>query len=892
MHIILAHEQADFDAVASQLGTYLLDETLIPVLPQRLNRNVRAFLTIYGSELPFIDRRDLANNKIEDVTLVDTQSMVSLKGMGEHTTVHVIDHHNKRPDLPANWEYTIQAMGATATILVEALRERGTVLSVVQATLLLLGIYEDTGSLTYTRTTPRDLQAAAYLLASGANLQIASTYLNHPLSLTQQALYDDLRATAETHPIHGHTILVSQGDASHLNEELSTIAHKLRDLLDPDGLILLIKIRGGIQLIARSTSDHINVAKIAAHFGGGGHPRAAAALIKKQTLEEVHRQLLAFLPEHIRPATTVAEIMSRGPQLLSPNTPLDAAAQRMQRFGYEGYPVVESGRVIGLLTRRAVDRALAHRLNLPTRSLMNAGEVTIRPGDSIEHLQHVMTDTGWGQIPVVDPKTRQIIGIVTRTDLLKTLATQTQKPSTQNLADRLSRALPPAHLNLLQAIAVIAHAQHSALYIVGGFVRDLLLKRPSLDFDLVVEGDAIALAKALARAHGGRVTSHSRFGTAKWFITEIRETLSQAETPAAGQRSSPPAAPRPAPAYSQPLPETIDFISARTEFYTEPTALPTVARGSIKLDLHRRDFTINTLALRLDGPHYGELHDYWGGLNDLRNGKIRVLHSISFVDDPTRMLRAVRFEQRFGFKIENRTLELLSEARSLLDRVSGDRIRHELNRILTEENAGQMLDRLHELGLLKAIHADLPWNAWTRTQIALPRSAEMDPAWGIETQWKWLPLPLAVAYARWFIQTPVIQVRGIVQRLKLPTKLQDVILAACALWPDLPKLQEARPSVIVARLADLPLLAVYVVRAAASQPRERELLGKYLDEWRHVRATFTGHDLRATKLPPGPIYKKILARLRAAWLDGEVSTPEEEAALCAALLREFEAADT
>jgi len=280
MRIILTHEQTDFDGLASLLGAYLLDETAIPVLPRRLNRNVNAFLTIYGGDLPFVDPRDLNGQDIEAVTLVDTQALASIKGMGPKTQVKVIDHHLQKKDLPTDWDVITQETGANTTIFVEAVEERDLHLDVVQATLLLLGIYEDTGSLTYTRTQPRDIRAAAYLLEQGASLTIAHNFTNHPLSLKQQEIYDQLRRDAESFTIHGHTIILAQGDAHEMDEELSTIAHKMRDLLDPDALFLLIEIRGGVQFIARSTSDLIDVSKIAAHFGGGGHLRAAAALIK------------------------------------------------------------------------------------------------------------------------------------------------------------------------------------------------------------------------------------------------------------------------------------------------------------------------------------------------------------------------------------------------------------------------------------------------------------------------------------------------------------------------------------------------------------------------------------------------------------------------------------
>lgn len=886
MHIILTHEQADFDAVASLLGAHLVDESGIPVLPRKMNRNVRAFLTLYGMDLPFVDPRDLPGEPIDRVTLVDTQSMISVKGMLADAKVRVIDHHPLREDLPSEWDVRTEDTGATSTLFVEALRERNGHLNAVQSTLLLLGIYEDTGSLTYNRTTARDLIAAAFLLEQGASLEIATDFLNHPLSPQQQQLYDRLRNNTRTLEVKGHTIVLACGEAGEMDEELSSVAHKLRDLLDPDALFLLVTTRGGVQLIARSNSEDIDVARIADHFGGGGHSRASAGLIRERSLETVCEELVRILPDYVKPAITVAQIMSRDPQLLTPDTSAEEAARRMQRYGYEGYPVVAetaSGRhaILGLLTRRAVDKALAHKLNLNALSLMDAGDFSVSPDDSIEDLQRLMTETGWGQIPVVDRVSGKVIGIVTRTDLLKTLTNAQGLPGRLNLASRLESALPPARLALLKAVAHHAHEQRAALYIVGGFVRDLILELPSQDFDLVVEGDAIQLARALASIYGGRVTSHTRFGTAKWHIKEIRSEL-LAKLDESKIHSTVEATKKPVEAAD--LPDTLDLISARTEFYTHPTALPTVERGSIKLDLHRRDFTINTLAIRLDGYHYGELHDYWGGLSDLRQGIVRVLHSLSFVDDPTRMLRAVRFEQRFGFRIEERTLELINEARSLLTRVSGDRIRHELEHILAEEKVDRMLARLSELDLLSPIHPDLIWDDWLATRFERIKQAKPAPEWGIQESQRGISWKPRLGYIIWLVRLPANKARRIISRLKIPRALADEILAARAAWKILPDLVDLLPSQIDNRFSDLPPLALFALYLISDPGKERDILWEYASKWKHVTATIDGHFLVKKGLPPGPAYRQVLSTLRAAWLDGKIKSPEEESRLLDELL--------
>ena len=885
MRIILTHEQADFDAIGALLGAYLLDEAAIPVLPRRVNRNIRAFLSLYGADLPFVEGRDLPAGPIETVTLVDTQGLVTLKGITRKTHVQVIDHHPPKADIPPDWEVTSEHLGACTTLFVESLLEHNGALNPVHATLLLLGIYEDTGSLTFASTTPRDVRAVASLLEMGANLHTAAEFLNPPLSAEQRLLYDRLLHRAESHLVNGQNIILACGDAGDLAEEVSSVAHKLRDLLDPDALFVLVGTSEGIRMVARSTTDRINVAEVTAHFGGGGHERAAAALIHPETLlhaldgqsplEQVHDELLKVLPGYVKPSINVGQIMSRRPLVLAPQTTTQKAAHLMQRYGYEGYPVVENGKVIGLLTRRAVDRAVAHKLTSPVASLMEAGEVSVVPQDSLAHLQALMASSGWGQVPVISPETGEVIGIVTRTDLLKTLSTSAaQLPGKQNLAARLEAALPPARLALLKAVAEASYERKLAVYIVGGFVRDLILERPSQDFDVVVEGDAIALAQALAGQYGGRVVSHSRFGTAKWCIADVHARLARSLT---GADSLDPAK----------LPESLDLIGARTEFYDYPTALPTVERSSIKLDLHRRDFAINTMALRLDGRHYGELYDYWGGLNDLRKGLVRVLHSLSFVDDPTRMLRAVRFEQRFAFKIEERTRQLMDEARPLLHQVSGDRLRHELDLALAEEQPSAMLARLQELELLAAIHPELDWKNELAPVLAAALQSKPDPAWKLPEKVGHTPLPRALAYLVWLGSLRQEASLAIASRLRLNGDIIAALQGLLDTWQKLPELLAAPPSLVAARLESAPLVSLYALYLLYPTGEIRRLLQDYALVWRNVLPETDGSTLLNLGIPPGPAYHHILNTLRSAWLDGKINTSQEEKALLQDMIRQY-----
>jgi tRNA nucleotidyltransferase (CCA-adding enzyme) len=503
-------------------------------------------------------------------------------------------------------------------------------------------------------------------------------------------------------------------------------------------------------------------------------------------------------------------------------------------------------------------------------SLMAAGTVQISPEAPLSELQTLMGSTGWGQVPVVNDA-GEVIGIVTRTDLLKTLSAEPNIPEKDAVVRMLAEAVPPARLALLRALTEEAGRVNLPIYVVGGFVRDLLLNRPSLDFDVVVEGDAIFFANQLAAHWGGRVVAHRRFGTAKWEINGVREGL-LAQLDPAGQDAP------------DQLPESLDLITARTEFYEQPAALPTVETSSIKMDLHRRDFTINTLALRLDGDHFGQIYDYWGGLSDLHKGQIRVLHALSFVDDATRLLRAVRFEQRFSFEIEPRTLGLMTESLPLLDKLTGARIRHEINLILAEPHAVLMLQRLSGLGILAAIHPELPWDADLRASLDLAQRTKADPAWALPARFDTLNLTQVLRWLVWLGNLSQSAIHSIASRLRFKSNLKKLLLATSRLIHALPELDQARPSQVVHLCEDAPRLAIYAAHLTTQDEEIKTLLWNYASQWAAVETVITGNDLKALGLPPSPAFSEILTALRDAWLDGEIHTPEQERVLAKELV--------
>lgn len=865
-HVILTHEHADFDAVASLLGAALLTPEAVPVLPRRVNRNVGDFLTIYGGQLPFADVETLPRQRITSATLVDTQSAQYPRGMGPETQLQVIDHHTLSRDDVEPGAYWGAETGACTTLLVEEICRRGIDLTPIEATLLLLGIYEDTGSLTYRSTTPRDLQAAAWLLQQGANLEVGVDFLHHPLSPEQRGLYETLVDNAKTHKLKGHTVVIASATASDMEGELSTVAHKLRELLEPAALFVLVNLDDHLQLVARSTTDAISVGDIAASLGGGGHDRAAAAMIEDLDAEAVAERILQLLEERIQPLNTVRDIMSYGAvRALEADMTVAEAATRMRRYGHEGYPVVRDGEVVGILARREVDRALHHGLNdASIDTYMHKGALTIRPEASVEELRDLMMQHDVGQVPVVD--NGRMIGIVTRTDLLKLWGQPEPVDRAAEIISRLESAVSGPMLTLLNSASETADQQVAQLYVVGGFVRDLLLGvEHGPDIDLVVDGDAINLARALSQKHGGRVRSHSRFGTAKWILP--------------GQWASRPG-----------VPASLDFVTARTEFYEKPTALPSVERGSIKSDLRRRDFTINTLAINLSPDHYGQLLDFFGGEADLRAGIIRVLHNLSFVEDPTRILRAARLAERLQFEIESRTRELIDDAVDLLDRVSGDRIRHELFAMFEEQQPARILGRLDEMGALRAVHPALELDVWIEDRFAKLRDDVA--AWyqmSCRERDARLEQPRPAHYlALLAYRMDAETVEELIRRLQLASEVADLVR-------QVPRLREAEEHL---RSPGLTRSDIYhtleafdsdplgVLWVATDSDQVQAHLADYHSQLQCIEPAIDGYDLQAMGVKPGPVYRELLAAVRDARLNQEVTSRAGELAIVREILTE------
>jgi tRNA nucleotidyltransferase (CCA-adding enzyme) len=407
-----------------------------------------------------------------------------------------------------------------------------------------------------------------------------------------------------------------------------------------------------------------------------------------------------------------------------------------------------------------------------------------------------------------------------------------------------ARVLSSRQLTLLRKIASLSESLHIPSYLVGGFVRDYFLEKQVNDLDIVVEDDAIEFGESLVKKYGGKLTPHTKFRTAIWNL----------------------------PSSFIIYPSSLDLITARNETYKIPGALPTIKPSTIDDDLRRRDFTINAMAIRLDGDYFGELLDPLNGQDDLEKKLIRVLHSRSFIDDPTRIFRAVRYAVRYSFILHPSSFILVNpESFAVLKTLSGERIRHEFDLIFEEENSVRMLAHLYELGVFDIFNPSLPKFNNKHSNLL---DASVPADFGVSAN------RMMLGYLLWFMDSPADVVEFFSKRFDFTSELREAALAVAQLKNDLASLTDAKPSKWTMRLEKVPLISVYALWLVSNQPALKD----FLVNWRHVKTTITGDDLKARGIPTGPRYKEILSQLRGARLDGMVKNDNDEEELLNTLL--------
>ncbi|MCL4873511.1 CBS domain-containing protein [bacterium] len=857
MEVITSHVNADFDAFASMVAAKRLYPDALLAFPGSVEKPLRDALKTLPLPTEVSRIKDIDMGGIRRLILVDVSSPLRIGPFAQAaerpgTDVHIYDHHPAAPgDLPGSVEVR-RPYGSNTTLLTHVLRERGITPTPEEATIMMAGIYEDTGFLSYPSTSKEDYEAASFLLSSGADLKTVSDLLRKELTPEEVSLLNEFLQSQARYSFGGVEVVVAEAYLEKYKGDIAVLAHKLRDIENMECLFLLVDSEDRVHVIARSRNPRADAGRILKALGGGGHPNAASATLKGATLVQAREMLLEAVRANIVPARTAGDIMSFPPITLSPRTALKDAMEVMRRYGINAAPVVRNGAVQGVITRQVVDKAVYHGLGAaPVKDYMTTEVDWVGHEASIESIREKVVGHGQRLLPVL--KDKKVVGVITRTDLLKLLQEELREGARDEMkkvrvvSGLMRERLPAWALDLLKEAGDVAEARGFKAYVVGGFVRDLIMRRENLDIDIVIEGgNGIVFAEDLARRRGASVRAHHRFKTAVLVFPD-------------GYK--------------------LDVATARLEYYERPGALPTIEQSSLKLDLYRRDFIMNTLSVALNPGRFGELVDFFGAQKDLKERTIRVLHNLSFVEDPTRMLRAVRFAEKFDFTIGKHTLNLIKNSVKLdgFTTVSGPRIAEELKSILEEETSGKALKRLSDLGLLKLIHPSIVWD---RESERLFRRGKEALAWYELLYEKERVEPWLVLFLSLTDRLKEGELSALMARLGISGKKRlDVLGRREEARKALGKIQSGaakKASDIFELLSPLPLELILYLMAKAGREPARKALSGYITALRHIRPELRGGDLKRLGVAEGPLMGEILRTLLKKRIDGETATREDE----------------
>ena len=855
MQIITTHLNADFDCIASMMAAKKIYPEALLVLPGSSENKVSEFLQQEKFPLEFKRVKDIQMDKVTLLVLVDTHDpkrigVFSSLMAHPNVKVHIYDHH-KNPVLEGRVEkMVVENRGACTSIFSEILEKNNISLTVEESSLMALGIYQDTHSLTSSSTTPEDLVAVSNLLRKGADLDKVSRYMSQKLNIEQLGIFNELIANLDSQLVNGVELTVATASVEDYVSDLAYVVSRILELENLNALFVIVRMDKRIYLIARSRGHDVDVSRVAEVFEGGGHRNAASASIKDMTLVQAQEKLLATLSEIVQPDNRIKDVMHFPVVSVAVNDSISSAESILTLYNLNTLPVLSKEKPVGLITRQVVEKAIHHRLeeDCVEEFMIRRFSVT-SPDEFFNSVIPLIIEEKQKLIPVVNPEDK-LVGVVSRGDILRELHTTEGRGRNQagvhkNIKSLLKERLGRDLLDLLERISQIANRSEVSVFAVGGFVRDLLLNISNKDIDIVVEGDGILFASHLAEEFGGRVTSHEKFGTSVVIFPD-------------GYR--------------------IDVATARLEYYEHPAALPTVEQSSVKSDLYRRDFTVNSIAVKLNGEDAFCLIDFFNGERDVKNKEIHVLHNLSFIEDPCRLFRAIRFEQRYGFKISMQTEAFMKVAikKRLVDSLSGTRLLNEIILILNENHPLKCILRMRELGLLQfvspqmmveqaleKIPAVLSWAEF----ISLPEKPEV-----------WYVYFLALLYAldeESFAQTA--------DRLQMQARLKKSLIRDRETCKEGLMLLETdkdwSPETIYNQLSEFSVEAVIYFLAVASTDRANQYANTYFTQYhKQAELSLTGDDLVKMGIKPGPVFQSVFKALREAHVKGAIETREEEVA--------------
>ena len=872
MDVITTHLNADFDCVGSMVAAKKLYPEALLVFSGAQEKGVRDFFQKANPADPEFTRiKDVDFSCITRLIIVDCQHSSRIARFGQlaksgTVEVHIYDHHpSSSGDIKATGG-VIRPCGSTTTILAGMLMQSGIEVTAYQATLMMLGIHEDTGNLTFPSTTVEDYSAAAWLLERGANLNEVADSIGKELTAEQVSLLNELLISLKTTSLKGVEVSVAHASVDRYVGDIATLAHMIRDMENLQALFLVVGMQDRVFVIARSRIPEVRVGEILQDMGGGGHATAASATVRGLTLIQVLEQLEGVLRKRVDPRRVTRDIMSTPVKTLPPDCSIEEARERLVRCNVSAMPVLEGETVRGIISRKTVEKALYHNLGqVPVSDYMHSEFLIASPDTPISEIQSYMVGGDARLVPIISEGL--LVGVVTRTDLLRyslgsealyDLARDALQVKNREVEGLMNKHLSKRSIDILHDLGRTGDRLDLPVYAVGGFVRDLLLGHENVDVDVTVDGDGILFAGIFAAEYGCRVKSHQKFGTAVIVFPD-------------GYK--------------------IDVASTRLEYYVSPGALPTVERSSLKMDLYRRDFTVNTLAIGLNSESFGQLVDYFGAYRDLQAKVIRVLHNLSFVEDPTRVFRAIRFEQRLNFKIARHTEDLIKNAvrMEFLEKLGGRRLLAELVQILKEKEPLRGIGRMASLGLLRFIHPNIeltpsmqgtleevryvvswfdllylerPYERWAVYFLTLCEALSEDQFWGTCTR-----LAVSEHYK---------------ERLVEMRKQGEELIGT--MERKLARQERLENSEIYFILRGLPVEVLLYQMAKSRSSEVKRCISLYFTKLHGVRTQIGGADLKRLAVEPGPLYRELLDAVLSAKLNGLVVSREDEMKLVRELL--------
>mgnify|MGYP003801771287 CR=1 FL=1 len=862
--VITTHINADFDALASMIAARKLYPNAALVFPGSQEKNLRNFFLHSTSYLfNFVKLKQIDFSYIKRLILVDTRQRSRIGKFAEladrnDVEIHIYDHHpDSEEDMHGKVE-VIRKLGSCTAILTPLIKEKSISITPDEATIMCVGIHEDTGSFTFSSTTAEDYKAAAWLTEQGAKHNIIADMLTRELTAEQVWLLNDLTKSATTSIINGVEVVITKIVRDDYIGDAAVMVHKFMEMENLDVVFALAQMQDRIHIIARSRIEEVNVAEIALALGGGGHPQAASASVKDKTLAQVERLLRSLLRSRVNPIKKARDMMSSPVIHIGPDENLKQATSLMTRYNINVLLVIDKNGILkGYLTRQVVEKAVFFGLeDIKANEYMNIDFSTINPEAPLKEVQELIIRNKIRVLPVVDDE--KVLGVITRTDLMNILLGEPLIPQflydsksashytrKKNMAALLKERLPRNIIKMLKEIGQVADMLEYNAYLVGGLVRDVLLKIENLDVDIVIEGDGIKFAHEFIKHHKARVRSHRKFGTAVVIFPDGFK---------------------------------VDVATARMEYYEFPGAPPIVESSSLRMDLYRRDFAVNALAVKLNKKDYGVLVDYFGAQKDIKDRVLRVLHNLSFVEDPTRVFRAIRFEQRFGFKIGRLTLSLMRNAVKIncFKDVSGRRLFLELKLILKEQDPIGAINRMDEFDLLQFISPEIELT--DKIKLLLEETKKVI-AWYYLT---YVEHPLEPWKVYWHTLTSSLEktaLETIVENLGMTDvegrRLVSQRLAMPELLTDLFKLSGDNYQ-LYSLLAPFDTESLLFIMARTNNERIKRNISLYFTQLKGVKIKLTGKDLSRIGFKPGPIFKDIFNALLEARLNNLIKSREEE----------------